>query len=328
VIVEHPEVPDHLVGQAVQQAWGLSVTAVQRVDVGGDAWHWVVGDDGGPQWFATLDEAEAPADVRARVAAYTAAGRLAQRLSFVVAPVATRDQGIAVVPARGLLLTVAPYLEGTPVGLGAPLDEADRSALAAMVAGLHAQPPPPGLPLWRSRVGRVPHASREDLERCLATDTWSGGPWAGPAGRLVRDARPVLVAALRRLSVLGAAVSGSAERWVVTHGETHAGRLLRTPDGHRLVGWGSTALAPRERDLGDALGAAVTDDPWFAYLEAGGRVEPLSPDTLELFALQRRLARVAEYAVRLSRPHQDTADEHRCFGRLEEELAALVDGWS
>jgi spectinomycin phosphotransferase len=324
VISEHPEVPDDLVASTVQRAWGLSVTEVQRVDVGGDAWHWVVGDDGGPQWFATLDETGGPDDVRARVAAYSAAGRLAQRLSFVVAPVPTRDEGIAVVPARGVLLTVAPYIEGTPVGLAGPMDDAERCVLANLMADLHRQPRPPGLPVWRSRVGRVPHAQREDLERCLAQETWSGGPWAGPAGRLVLDARQELEQALRRLSILGAAVTGSVERWVVTHGETHAGRLLRTPDGHRLVGWGSAAVAPRERDLGQALADAETDEPWFAYLEAGGRVEPLSPDTVELFALQRRLSRVTEHAVRLSRQHEDTADERRCFGRLEEELAALV----
>ena len=328
MIVEHPEVPDHLVGAAVQRAWGLAVTAVQRVDVGGDAWHWVVGDDGGPQWFATLDEAVTPDEVRSRVAAYAAAARLAQRLPFVVAPVATREEGIAVVPARGLLLTVAPYLEGTVVGPAAHLDDDERSVLATMLARLHAQPRPPGLPSWRVRVGRTPHAQREDLERCLAEETWSDGPWAGPAGRLVHDARPVLVAALRRLSLLGAAVAGSAERWVLTHGETHAGRLLRTPDGHRLVGWGSAAVAPRERDLVDALAQAETDDPWYAYVEAGGPVEPLSADTVALFVLERRLARVTQYAARLARPHEDTADERRCFGRLEEELAALVDGWS
>jgi spectinomycin phosphotransferase len=325
VIVEPPEVPDHLVGAAVQRAWGLVATTVERVDAGGDAWHWVVGDDGGPQWFATLDVAETPDDVRSRVAAYDAASRLAQRLPFVVGPVPTREEGVAVVPARGLLLTVAPYVEGTPVTLAGASEDRDRSVLAAMVAELQAQPVPPGLSRWRPRVGRVADAQREDLERCLAQEAWSGGPWAGPAARLVHEARPALVAALRRLSLLGAAVDGSAERWVVTHGETHAGRLLRTADGHRLVGWSSAAVAPRERDLVDALASAATDDPWYAYVEAGGRVEPLSSDSVQLFELQRRLARVAQHAVRLWRPHEDTADERRCFGLLEEELAALVD---
>jgi spectinomycin phosphotransferase len=325
VILDPPEVPDHLVAAAVQRAWGLAVTTVQRVDVGGDAWHWVVGDDGGPGWFATLDVAETPDDVRSRVAAYDAASRLAQRLPFVVGPVPTREEGVAVVPARGLLLTVAPYVEGTPVTLAGASDDRERIVLAGMVAELQAQPVPTGLPRWRPRVGRVPHAQREDLERCLGQETWSGGPWAGPAARLLHDARPALLSGLRRLSLLGAAVGGSAERWVLTHGETHAGRLLRTADGHRLVGWAGAAVAPRERDLVDALAGAETDDPWYAYVEAGGRVEPLSADAVEVFDLQRRLARVAEHAVLLWRPHEDSADARRSFGRLEEELAALVD---
>ena len=117
-------------------------------------------------------------------------------------------------------------------------DDAERSVLANMMGDLHRQPRPRQLPLWRPGVGRTAGAQREDLERCLADDAWSGGPWSVPAGRLVADARSVLRTALRRYSLLGAAVAGHAARWVVTHGETVAGTLVRTPDGHRLVGGG------------------------------------------------------------------------------------------
>ena len=88
------------------------------------------------------------------------------------------------------------------------------------------------------------------------------------------------------------------------------------------------ALAPRERDLREVLGAAEGEEPWYAYVEAGGRPEPLSADTIELFDLQWHLSEIAEYAVRFSRPHEDTADDRRCFGDLESELTALVEGWS
>jgi hypothetical protein len=124
-------------------------------------------------------------------------------------------------------------------------------------------------------------------------------------------------------------VQGSADRWVVTHGRPDARHVVRTPDGPRLVGWRRLAVAPRERDLADALGSAEGTEPWFAYLEAGGPAEPLSPDTLEVFALQRTLSGVADAAARLSRPHGDTEDERNWFAGLERELGrlvALVDG--
>jgi hypothetical protein len=49
---------------------------------------------------------------------------------------------------------------------------------------------------------------------------------------------------------------------------------------------------------------------------------------VELFALQRHLSRIAEHAVQFSRPHEDTDDDRRAFGELEEELAALAARWT
>ena len=49
--------------------------------------------------------------------------------------------------------------------------------------------------------------------------------------------------------------------------------------------------------------------------EAGGRPDALSPDALELFALEWHLSEIAEYAVQFSRPHEDTPDGRRGFGR-------------
>jgi len=91
-----------------------------------------------------------------------------------------------------------------------------------------------------------------------------------------------------------------------------------------LVGWGRARLAPRERDLGETLAEAEGDDPWYAYVEAGGRPEELSADTMELFALQRHLDEIAAQAAHFSHPHGDTADDRRGFGALERELDALV----
>ncbi len=253
---------------------------------------WVLGDDGGPQWLATLDPVASADDRRSLLAAYESAAELARRLSFVVAPVHARDGRIAVAVAPGTLLSVAPFLEGTAVDAAALADDQERCVLANMMGDLHRQRRPRPLPLWRPAVGRT-----------------SGGPARGPgappgAGRVVGRARGRCRRTAwwpRRGRCCGRPCAASRcwpPRWPATPSAGSSptatptpATLVRTPDGHRLVGWGNAARAPRERDLGEALAGAEGGEPWFAYLEAGGRPDPLSPDTLELFDLQRRLSR-------------------------------------
>jgi spectinomycin phosphotransferase len=328
VIVEHPDIPAGRVGEVVRREWLVDINTVDHVSGGSTGWHWVVGDDEGPRWFATVDAVDSEEDRCARIEAFEAAWQLAQHLPFVVAPVHTRDARIAVDVAAGLLLTVTPFLDGEPFGAGPLTDDADRVVLAGMIGDLHGQARPRRLAVWRPRLGRHTDTRQADLERCLDQDVWDGGPWSGPAARLVLEARPLLRTALRRYALLGAAVTGNVDRWVVTHGEPHTGNLLRTADGPRLVDWSTVALAPRERDLREALGEAEGEEPWYSYMEAGGRPGALSPDTLELFALQRHLSVLSESVVRFSRPHADTEDEQHFFGHLEQELGTLVDGWA
>lgn len=325
MIVEHPDLPAQRVGSAVHDEWGVEVDSSRHVAVGSHSWHWAIGDDDGPRWFATLDEVRTSEQRRTRIAAFETAALIASRLPFVAAPVRTRDARIAVDLAPGLLLTVTPYLEGTPTAAGPFRDDVERTAAAVLLGQLHRQPRPRHLPLWRPWTGQASATRREDLERCLDATDWTAGPWSGPTGALVEESRSVLRRSLRRFLLLAAAVTGSAERWVLTHGAARPASLVRTPDGPRLVDWGGVALAPRERDLWEVLAEAEGAEPWFAYVEAGGSPDPLSPDTVDLFALHRHLARVADHLVRFSRPHEDSSGEGRRFGELEAEVAALVD---
>jgi spectinomycin phosphotransferase len=328
VIVEHPDIPAARVGSVVRREWVVDINTVDHVEVGSTGWHWVLGDDDGPRWFATVVAARTYAERRSLVEAFEAASSIARELPFTVAPVHTRGARVALDIAPGCLLTVAPYVEGDAFGSGSLTGDLERGVVASMMGELHRQPSPRTMPVWRPQLGRHDNTRRADLERRLAQEVWSGGPWSVPASRMVLESRPAIRAALRRYSLLAAAVTGSMERWVVTHGEPHARNLMRTPDGPRLVDWSTVALAPRERDLGDALGAADGEDPWYSYLEAGGRPVPLSADTMELFALQSHLSGLCEHAVRFSRAHDDTPDERRCFGDLERELGSLVSRWA
>ncbi len=327
VIVEPSGLSADRVGAAVRSEWALDVTSAVHVEAGADAWHWRIDcDDDGP-WFATVDAVRSSEERQGLLAAYEAAAQLAPLLDFVTAPVRTRDARMAVDIAPGPLLSLTPFLDGASGG-GPLVDDEARAAVARLLGELHRQPRPRHLPVWRPQIGWHSHARRADLERLLALGEWSGGPWSAPVGRLLAEARPVVERAMRRFALLGAAVAGSVDRWVVTHGEPHTANLMSTPDGLRLVDWATICLAPRERDLREVLGEADGNEPWFAYVGAGGRPEPLSPDTNELFALQRHLSEIVEHAVRFSRAHTDSADDRRCFDDLEVELAALVDRWS
>ena len=64
------------------------------------------------------------------------------------------------------------------------------AVLAALAGELHRQQRPRRLAVWRPRLGWHANTQRADLERCLAQDDWTGGPWSGPASRLVVEARP------------------------------------------------------------------------------------------------------------------------------------------
>ena len=326
MIDEPPGLPADRVAGAVRAAWDLDVDTAAHLPVGAGSWHWHLADDVGPEWFATVDRVRTAHERQALLAAFEATASLAATLPFVVAPVRTRDARIAVDVAPGLLLTVTPFLEVTTCDSLAE-DDVARARAASLLGDLHSGGRPRNLPVWTPRIGWHAQAGRGELEACLDNPAWSGGPWSGPAGRLLADAAPVVRAAVRRFRLLGAAVAGSVDRWVVTHGQPHDGNVVTTPDGPRLVDWGTVRLAPRERDLREVLAGADGDEPWFAYVEAGGRPDALSPDALELFALEWHLSEIAEYAVLFSRPHEDTSDGRRGFGDLERELAALVERW-
>jgi hypothetical protein len=328
VIVEHPMLTAAHVAAVVVREWQLEVTAGRHVADTSSDWHVLLEDADGPHWLATLHRAPASVDRTALLDAWQAAGRLQHGLGCAVAPVPTRDARVAVDVAPRVLLTVAPHVEGEQFPGDRLADDDARCLVAGALGELHALPRPRRLPVWRPSLGRDSKATLADLERCLAEEDWDAGPWSGPASRLVAESRPVLGQALRRFRLLGAAVAGTPDRWVVTHGAPYGENLVRTDDGLRLLEWTNVALAPRERDLFDALGEAEGDEPWFAYLAAGGRPDPLAPDTVELFALERHLRVVCANAVGLSRSHQDSEDDRRCFTDLERELGTLVSGWT
>lgn len=304
--------------------WGLRVARAVPADEGHTTRHWRLVDDGGRPWLARVEPVVSAAHRRLRVASYEAAREAAARCDLVVAPSATRDARVAVEVAPGALMTLTAYVVGAAVG-GPRFDgDEQRGDVARAAAVVHRVPRPGRLPLWRPDSGLLAAERTDELEHRVSRAEWSGGPWSSATGDLLTPTLPVLRRAVRRFRLLAAAVSGHADRWVPTHGRLAPARVLQTDQGVRVVGWGAAALAPRERDLAQALGEANGVDPWFAYVEGGGPPEPLSQDAVELFTLERVLGRIVLAASSLARPHDDSSVTRARFEDLGDQLTHLV----
>lgn len=323
---EPPDLPASRVLAEVRAGWDESVVDIEHVPWGAgsfpDAFHWVVRGNEGPRWFATADLVSTDVDRGRRLAAYETAAALAEHMQFVLAPEHDRAGRIAIALAPGYLVSVSRYVAGES-GPGPYVDETEREAVARMLGHLHSSGRPGSVRIWQPRFGWRGDAQRTDLLRVLEDDTGVGGPFAARVRWLVGEAREALLNGLTRFDLLAAAMRGSMDRWVLTHGQPDTANLLRTTDGTMLVNWESVAVAPRERDLRHVLEAGRGAEAMQAYVSAGGRAGALSPDTLELFELEWRLSDVAEHALRFSGPHQGTDDDLRFLNDLDAQLAAV-----
>ncbi len=173
-----------------------------------------------------------------------------------------------------------------------------------MLAAIHAQTPPAGLPRWHPLVG-------PDFPDLLAARTLS--PWtAGPHGETAR------LALRERLDEIGHwtadylrfAASTDPEAWVATHGEPHTRNQLVSGDRTYLVDWESLRLAPSERDL--------------RYLAPHGLSEEADDSLVTMFDLEWRLDEVSQYADWFEGHHRDTADERIALDGLRHELTRPV----
>ena len=118
----------------------------------------------------------------------------------------------------------------------------------------------------------------------------------------------------RLCGMCGASLAAEVARstdWVVTHGEPHAGNVLRTGETYVLVDWDTVALAPPERDLWMLAdeGAEMT-----AYANATGH----EPDQagIDFFRLRWDLSDIAAFTDVLRAPHRHTADTQRAYDGL------------
>ena len=219
-------------------------------------------------------------------------------------------------------IALFPFVEGEAGQFGWIVDDDERRDVVEMVAELHRATAAVG-PAVRSVGLDLP--GRRHLETALLEldEPWSGGPLSEPARQAVRDSASELAELLTLADRLAAEAARHGGEWVVTHGEPHAGNVMRTGDGRVLVDWDTVALAPPERDLWMLVagGADAAD------LYARRRERQLDDVALDFFRLAWDLSDLAEYLNVLRSPHQEDDDSVWGLQALRDS-AAIRKSWT
>jgi spectinomycin phosphotransferase/16S rRNA (guanine(1405)-N(7))-methyltransferase len=322
--VLHPpeDLDEAALGATLTREWGVAVASMDYQPLGFGSHHWSVVDGAGTSWFATVDDLQRKrrserdthdaAYRRLRSALDTARGLRETGAEFVLAPLITAgDEPVARIRDR-YAVALYPLVRGDSFGFNQYDGDAHRHAVLDMVVAVHAAPPQ-----VRARAAAddqvVPH--RDALEAAMAGGPAPDcGPYAGRVAELFTGHAAAIRTLLARYDELACRVDPS--RAVLTHGETHPGNTMRTPDGWRLIDWDTALIAQPERDLW-----MLGDDMPKAYAERTG-VTPL-PELLEVYRLRWDIADLAVEADRFRQPHTGTPDDVESFAILQRVIATL-----
>lgn len=310
--------------------WGFDVETVGYAAVGAGSYHWVVRDVEGRRAFATVDDLDQKAwlgDTREsafdglRRAFDTAAALRDAGLAFVVGPI--RTSGGETVRRVGPRHTIAlfPFVDGQAGEFG-DYEPGGRAAVFAMLAELHRATPAVDA-VARSVGLELPGRGHIEAGLRDVDLTWSGGPFSEPARRAFAGHASDIAELLTVADRLAADVEQRGGEWVVTHGEPHAGNVMRTGEGHALVDWDTVALAPPERDLWMLVDD--TGDEAAVYADATGH--HIDGEAVDYFHLTWDLKDLAERLKVLRSLHRRTEDTAWAYDGLTK-LVAIRDQWS
>jgi hypothetical protein len=306
--------------------WGLEVAAVDYAAVGGGSYHWVVHSPHGSRGFVTGDDLDLkpwlgdtcePAFDGLSRAFDTALALRRGGLDFVTAPIPTN--GGETVRRFGAHHTIAlfPFVDGQ-AGTFGHYEPAERAAVLTMLADLH-EATPVAAPMARRIDLDLPGRGKLQTALHELRKTWSGGPLSEPARRLLTRHASYVAELLALLESLRAGVATGATDWVVTHGEPHAGNVMRDGESYVLVDWDTVALAPRERDLW-MLAEETT-----VYTDATGH--ELDEVAVNFFRLTWDLADIAAFSNQLRSPHEHSGDTEKAYEALTYYLTTR-DRWA
>lgn len=264
---------------------------VEYAPLGFGSHHWIATCADGTRRFVTIDDLSTarPSGFPGLTAAFRTARRLADRgLDFVVAPLPDERGEVAQRLTERFSMAVFPFVEGACERFGGYATNEQRQQVRALIERLHAAT---AMVDDVARRDDLSVTARPSLELALAEldRPWDGGPFAEPARQLLADVDAELSAAFAAYDELVELARADATPWVITHGEPHAGNVVWTGDGPRLVDWDTALIAPATRDL------------WTL-------TEPREEPAFALYRLRWDLTEVALYVSEFRRPHEQTAD--------------------
>jgi spectinomycin phosphotransferase len=304
---------------ALREGWGFDAVGAEHAAIGGGSYHWIVTDVGGLRRFVTVDELGSKTwlgdtydeTFTGLSAAFATAADLRESgLAFVVAPLPALDG----MPLRRLearySIALFPFVDGR-AGKWGPYDDEGRRAVVSLLAELHHAMPARASHLHTAGF-ELP--GRDHLEAALRERDveWTGGPLSEPAREAIRASATELTELLALADRLAGEARAHGGPWVVTHGEPHAGNVIRTTEGYVLVDWDTVALGPPERDLWLVVEDG-TDAAEQYENETGRQVDETA---LDFFRVTWDLKDLAEYLNALRAPHTENEDTLTWYGAL------------
>jgi spectinomycin phosphotransferase len=324
---------------ALTEGWRLDIASFQYLAVGFGSYHWDLRDRHGRRLFITVDDLDdktylgqnRDSALEGLRCAFDAAYTLRHHggLEFVVAPLPTPTGETVRRIGRRHSVAVFPFVAGiaeqfaeiaTPAWSNRLLVRSaeDRAELVRMLVRLHQATQsvvtavgPASLLPERSRF----ESALQELDR-----EWTGGPFSEPARALLARHAPSVIRQLSAFDDLSARVAASGLMSVITHGEPHAGNLVRTDGGHLvLVDWDTLALAPPERDLWLVDSGAGRELSLYAEL-SGRRVDE---NAIALYRMRWALDDITIFVNGLRSTHARTPDTEKAWDGLVRSFEAL-----
>jgi spectinomycin phosphotransferase len=316
---------------ALAEAWGFEAETADYATVGAGSYHWVVTDHAVTRGFVTVDDLDRKpwlGDTRSSTfeglerSFETAVALRDGGLGFVLAPILTHaGEAVRRIGPR-YSVALFPFVDGR-TGRWSHDTTEERAAVLEMLAELHGATPAVASIANRVNLG-VP--GRRDLDAAFEDfdGTWLGGPFSEPARQAIAARRSNVAAMLAAADRLALEVTERSTTWVVTHGEPHAGNVMRTDEGHVLIDWDTVALGPPERDLWMVATDAASEEAT-VYTDATGN--RLDETVLDFFRLTWDLSDLAAYLNVVRSPHRHDEDAELAYERVKVCLE-LIDRWA
>lgn len=320
--------PENLATETISAAlsdyWNLNAASLMYAPLGFGSHHWIAEIGNGEKWFVTVDNLRSAylgdtedSSFKSLAAALQTAASLrdAANLAFVNAPVADCTGSWLHRLNEQYSMAVFPFIDVELTEFNVFPHETDMFDAIRIIGEIHAATT--HIPVKSLREESFLLPKRAELMQALHdVDTpWNAGPYSEPARQLLSDHAPMLRQRLDQFDSIATDVLTDRSGWVVTHGEPHAGNIIRTRSGSMaVVDWAFVAYAPPERDLWMLLDD--THAGWPTY-QAITHKTSLSPRALTAYRLHWNLSDIAVFVSLCRNSHDQTEEMEMIWAELK-----------